>query len=400
VLARESRALLWVLAVLVALGPLSTDLYLPALPAMVDSLSSSVSAAQLTLSSYLAGFSLFHLLCGPLADRYGRRVVLAGGLLLFAIASVGCALAPSMDSLVAWRFVQGIGACTGPTLGRAVVRDIHGSRSARALATLAAIMAVAPVVAPILGGWMLEWTSWRSLFWLLAGYALLAGLMLWRWVPETLPVVQPLRPRAIAANLRRLVRHPEFNTPVAAAALHYAGAFAFLSGASFVLIDVFGVPPRQFGLWFVFIVVGYIGGNLFTIHWGHRWSAGALMLGAGWMAAVAGLTMAALAWLEVRHPLAVVLPMACYTASVGIALPQAMTQAMLPFAGMAATASALLGFAQMGVSAMVGVAVGLLLRDSALSMALVIAATGSGALLIYGLLWRRGRRGQPSAQLS
>lgn len=391
-MARESRGLLVLLAVMVALGPLSTDLYLPALPAMVESLSTSVAGAQLTLSSYLAGFSLFHLACGPLSDRYGRRPILAGGLLLFAIASIGCARASTMESLVVWRFLQGVGACTGPTLGRAMVRDIYADRSARALAALAAIMAVAPVIAPILGGWMLTWTTWRSLFWVLSIYAVGAMLALWWRVPETLPEVQPLRSSVIVHNLFVLLRHPDFNAPVLGAALHYAGAFAFLSGASFVLIDLYQVPAQHFGLWFLFIVVGYILGNLLTVRWGHRWPADKLMLGAGALATLAATSMTGLAWLDWRHPLALVLPMAFYTASVGIALPQAMTQALLPFPQMAGTASALMGFVQMGVSAIAGIGVGVLLKDSAMSMALVITALGTGAWIVYAvMMYRTGR---------
>lgn len=389
-LSRDSRSLMALLAVMVALGPLSTDLYLPALPAMVDGLDSSVSAAQLTLSSYLVGFSLFHLVCGPLADRFGRKPVLAGGLLLFAAASVGCALASDMQSLILWRFLQGVGACTGPTLGRAMVRDIYAGRAAKALALLAAIMALAPVVAPTLGGWLLTVWSWRSLFWLLAAYALFGVWALWRWLPETLPHVQPLRFAVIRGNMLTLMRSREFNRPVLAAAIHYAGAFAFLSGASFVLIDLYEVPVQRFGLWFMFIVVGYIGGNLFTVRWGSRWPAGRLMLCAGLLAGVAGSVMVLLVWLGWRHPLALVLPMAFYTASVGIAMPQAMTQALLPFANMAGTASALMGFAQMGISALAGVLVGMTLTDSAMPMALVIAALGWTACLLFGWLGQAG----------
>lgn len=399
-LVRESRGLMVLLAAMVALGPLSTDLYLPALPAMVESLASSVPAAQLTLSSYLAGFALFHLACGPLADRYGRRLVLIGGLLLFALASLGCALAQDMNALVAWRFLQGVGACTGPTIGRAVVRDIYAGRAARALALLAAIMALAPVVAPTLGGWLLSLWSWRSLFWLLGAYAVLGIWALWRWLPETVPSRQPLRAATIAANFLTLARSREFSWPVLAASVQYAGAFAFLSGASFVLIDHYGVPVRQFGLWFMFIVVGYILGNLFTMHWGSRWPADRLMLAAGFLAGAAGTAMVILVWLDWRHPLALVLPMAFYTASVGIALPQAMAQALLPFASMAGTASALMGFVQMGVAAAAGILVGATLSDSGLPMALVIAALGWTACLLFGLMAKGGtaaRSGEPSA---
>ena len=139
--------LLVLLASLVALGPLTIDMYLPALPGMVHDLDTNTSRVQLTISAFLLGFAVFHLVCGPLADRYGRKPVLAAGMGLFILASVGCALADNIDSLIMFRFLQGVGACVGPTLGRAVARDIFGPReAARALAYIAMIMAAGPLM--------------------------------------------------------------------------------------------------------------------------------------------------------------------------------------------------------------------------------------------------------------
>ena len=153
----DSPWLLVLLASLVALGPLTVDMYLPALPGMLEDFSSTTSRVQPTLSSYLVGFALFHLVCGPLADRFGRKPVLIGGFSLFIAASLGCAQANSIDELILYRFLQGVGACVGPTLGRAIARDVFGPRrAARALAQIAMIMALAPAVAPTLGGFLLQ----------------------------------------------------------------------------------------------------------------------------------------------------------------------------------------------------------------------------------------------------
>ncbi len=395
-LAKDSRWLILLLSAFVALGPLSTDMYLPALPAMVERFSSSVSEVQLTISSYLVGFALFHLVCGPLADRYGRKPVLLGGLMIFCLASIGCALARDIETLIAFRFLQGVGACTGPTLGRAMVRDIHGAAAARPLALMAAIMALAPVIAPTLGGWMLLVLPWSSIFWFLLVYGLIGIVALWLWLPESLPVRQPLRARVILRNFSRLSSSGMFMGHVVAASLLYAGAFAFISGSSFVLIGLFDVPAHQFGYWFMFIVAGYIAGNLFTIRVSVRLGAGWLMLAGSGLGLLAGLSMLLLVqWWP--HPLSVIGPMALYTAAVGIAMPHAMAAALAPFPDMAGTASALMGFVQMGFAAVAGVVVGLLLAETALPMTATISAVSAGSLLLFALLqWRQDghRRGE------
>lgn len=391
-LARESRSLLLLLSALVALGPLSTDMYLPALPAMVEGLETSISSVQLTISSYLAGFALFHLVCGPLADRYGRRPILLAGLAIFAVATYGCVLSEDIETLLFWRFVQGVGACTGPTLGRAMVRDIYGARAARALALLAAIMALAPVVAPTLGGWLIKAWPWQVIFWVLLGYALCSALALWFWVPETLPEVMPLKMGGILRNYLHLLANGRFSGFVMAASVQYAGAFAFLSGSSFILIDLYGVAPEQFGLWFMFIVVGYMLGNVFTASWGGNWPAGTLMVSGGLLATVAGAIMIALLLAGIRHPLAIVGPMALYTASVGISMPHAMAEGLAPFPRMAGTASALMGFCQMGVASLAGALVGWTLTTSALPMAYIITVLGAASMLIYGVMQIKQKR--------
>ena len=161
----DSPWLLALLAALVALGPLSVDVYLPAMPTMMVALDTDIRHMHLTLSSYLTGFALFHLACGPLADRFGRKPILIGGTVLFVAACVGCSLAETVDELVFFRFIQGIGACVGPTLARAVARDIFGpTRAARALSLIAMMMALAPAIAPAMGGVMMLWLPWPSSF--------------------------------------------------------------------------------------------------------------------------------------------------------------------------------------------------------------------------------------------
>jgi DHA1 family bicyclomycin/chloramphenicol resistance-like MFS transporter len=380
----ESLGLLLLLATFVALGPLSTDMYLPAWPGMVSIFDTSLSRVQLTISTYLLGFSIFHLVCGPLSDRFGRRPVLLLGMLIFCLASIGCALSETIEQLIFWRFLQGVGACVGPTLGRAIVRDIYGPvKAAKALATLAAIMALAPAIAPIIGGWMLTFLPWPSIFWFLCVYAALAMLSLVLLLGETLPETQSLRPARILANYVELLKHRQYRLQVLGGASIYAGAFAFVSGASFVLIDFMGVAPSEFGYWFALNVLGYITGNLYVARYGSRYSKKQLTLLGSVLGCVSGLIMVAFCLAGIYHPLMIVLPVAVYTGGVGIAIPNAMAQALAPFPHMAGTASALLGFVQMAIASVSGLIVGLLLVDNPLPMVLTITGCGFLSLVFF-----------------
>ncbi len=383
----QSRWTLGLMSAFVAFGPLSTDMYLPALPSLVAYFNTTLPAVQWTLSAYLIGFAVFHLLCGPLADRYGRKPVLLGGIALFTMACFGCASAQTIEQLVIWRFIQGVSACVGPTLGRAMARDIYGpSQAAKALGYMAAIMAIAPVIAPLLGGWMLAFVSWQMIFISLGGYGLATFFAVWLVLPETLVKPVELRLSVVLANYRHLLTHRHFLVSVAGIATLYSGAFAFISGSSFVLIDYMGVAPEHFGWWFMLIVAGYIGGSLFTARMAHRLDAVPVMIGGALLGAGSAGLMAIFSWLGWHDPLAVVLPMVFFTAAVGITMPQAMSVALAPFADMAATASALLGFLQMGAAALVGAFVGAHHDGPAVPMALtmmlggMIAACGFNAL--------------------
>lgn len=387
----QARAnLIYVLAGIIALGPLSVDLYLPAMPAMVGYFDTDISQVQMTLSSYLLGFALFHLVCGPLSDRFGRKPVLLAGLSLYVVMSGLCAIATTIDELIIYRFIQAMGACCAPTLGRAIVRDVYPPEKAvKALAYVSSLMAIAPVMAPSLGGILVSFGDWRLTFWSLVGFGLLAMALTFFLVDESLPQRQPLHPRVIGKNFLTLLSSHHFVGNVLTSSFLYAGAFAFLSGASFVLIEFFNVKPTHFGLYFMFIVAGYIGGNLFTAKIAHRWPpARAFKLGIATSVIPSSLMVAAnLA--GYFHPVLAVLPVLFVTLAIGLVLPQAMGEALKPFAHMAATASAMMGFMQMTVASLAGWLVGVFLVDNPLPMAIVILGTGISSGLCYLLFLRK-----------
>jgi DHA1 family bicyclomycin/chloramphenicol resistance-like MFS transporter len=361
----DSPALLALLAALVALGPLSVDTYLPAMPAMMADLDTTISAMHLTLSAYLSGFALFHLACGPLADRLGRKPVLTLGTCLFVVACVGCAQSRQVEELLVFRFLQGVGACVGPSLARTVVRDVFGpTRAARALSLIAMLMALAPAVAPSLGGIMLLVLPWPFIFLFLGLYGFAMIVLIQLLLAETLPQRQSLHPLAIARNYQELLVDPFFLSVTATSGLVYAGLMAYLSSSSFVYINMLGVPVEYFGLIFLSAVLGYIAGSGVSARLASHFDSEQLMLLGTALSLLATTIMLAGSWLWPASVAALMLPMMLYSTGMGLVLPHGMAIALRPFPHIAGTASALLGFIQMTLSACASALVGYLLGDS------------------------------------
>jgi len=381
----QARAnLIYILAAIIALGPLSVDLYLPAMPAMRDDFNTNISNIQLTLSSYLLGFSFFHLVCGPLSDRFGRKPILSIGLTLYIFMSLLCAQANMVEELIIYRFFQAMGACCAPTLGRAIVRDCYeGNDAVKALAYVSSLMALAPVIAPSLGGIIIKYADWNMTFYLLSIAGFIALLLTLFLVPESLPEKQALHPVHIAQNFTRLIKDKTFMVHVGIASCIYSCAFAFLSGASFILIDFMGVKPEHFGLYFLCIVVGYISGNIFTGKVAHSWPIAKLYPLSIGISLIPSLIMTGFSLAELYYPLLYVIPVLFNTMAIGLLLPRAMAEALKPFPHMAATASAMMGFLQMSIASLAGWLVGAFLSDSPLPMALVISSGALAAGLLY-----------------
>jgi len=368
-----------IIAGLVALGPLSTDMYLPAFPQLMRDFGTSMDQVQQTLSIFLVGFAVAQLIYGPLADRYGRKPVLLGGMLLFFVSSIAAAQADSITSLSLLRLLQALGGSAGPVLGRAMIRDIHGpTESARLLAYIGTAMALAPAVAPILGGYMTSWLGWASIFLFLAFYAAIGiGLLLLR-MPETLllPGEHIASPRRLLRNYGQLLRHRSWRWYTLCCSFVFAGLFSFLSGSPFVIIDFFGYQEQSYGLFFTLIVIGYMAGTLIAGRLVRRVGIDRLLGAGSLIAALGGGIMALLALYPVLSVWAIILPHIIYMVGCGIVMPQAMAGALAPFPEMAGTSSALLGFIQMTLAALVGVLVGQYHDGTPLSMSLSIGLMG------------------------
>jgi MFS transporter, DHA1 family, multidrug resistance protein len=385
----DSRWLLALLAALVALGPLSVDVYLPAMPAMKNALGTDIRHMHLTLSSYLTGFALFHLVCGPLADRFGRKPILVGGTVLFVLACIGCSLSTTVEQLLVFRFIQGIGACVGPTLARAVARDVFGPvRAARALSLIAMLMALAPAVAPTMGSILMLWLPWPSIFIFLAVYGVAMLFLIHIFLAESLPQKQSLHPLSIARNFGELLHNPMFITTTLASGFVYAGLMAYLSSSSFVYIDMLGVPVQYFGFIFLTSVAGYMVGSALSARLSRSYDSERTVLVGAVLTAFATSCMWLGTVLLPRSVLVLMLPMMFYSAGMGLVLPNAMAIALRPFPHIAGTASALMGFIQMAISAAATAFVGAYLTDTPAPMLNFIVLMTFLALLLSAGVYR------------
>lgn len=382
----DTLAMTAVLAMLTALGPLATDFYLPSLPDIARVMGSDVAGAQATLSSFLFGFAGGQILWGPLSDRLGRKPVLLSGFAIFILATLACALAPSIGALTAARAFQALGASGPIVLGRAMVRDLYeGPRAGRELARMGMIMGLVPAVAPVLGGLLQQAFGWRSTFVASLVFALGLATVVILFLPETVRSRsrEPLSFLAIIRGFGTLLANRAFRVYVGLTALAYGGLFAFISGSSFVLIDIYGLTPLQYGFSFGFGVLGYILGTIIAQRLvGPRGMDGVIALGVACLAG-GGIAMLVCVATGLGGPLGVVVPMALYACGVGLTMPQAQASAMMPFPDRAGAASSFTGLCQMLFSACVGLLVGHALKNGALPLPLVMSAIGVATLALF-----------------
>lgn len=380
------------LACMRGLGPLSLDTYLPALPAIAGDLGASTSATQLTLTATLAGLAIGQLVFGPLSDAHGRRRPLLAGTVLFVLAAVVCAAAPTVTVLVAGRFVLGLAGAAGMVTAMAIARDVSdGTTMARLLAALMLVTGVVPVAAPILGGQLLRVTSWRGVFALLAGVGALIALATWRRTPETLPVAAR-RPVGLRPTLRTfglLLRDRSFALPMLTLLLASAGLFGYLSGSPFLLQDVHHLSPQAFSGIFAANTVGLTALSQVSGRLVHRTGPGPLLVAGTSIVASGGLLL--LGATLAGGGLTLVLPaLFLCVCGMGMVFPNTTTLALQDHGATAGSASALLGLGQFAAGAAAAPLVGLG-PDPSMSMAVVIAVVTCAAALTAVLSVRVSR---------
>jgi len=383
-----SFALTLLLAMLIGLGPLSVDMYLASLPEIARLLNAPAAQVQLTISVYLVGLACAQVIFGPLSDRHGRRPVLLSALGAYLLASLACALATSIEALIAARFLQALGGSGAMVLARATVRDMYeGVRVARELSRMAAIMAIAPLLAPLAGGVLQTLFGWRSNFVALFLFAATAWIMVWFLLPETLRQRAP-EPFSLGSTLRsyrRFLAHRSFVVHLGIGMCCMAGLFAWISAAAFVLQDIYGLSPLAFGVAFAIAASGYLVGTSIAARFVMRWGSGRTM-GFGTAAmACGGLAMVLAVALGAHVAVALIVTAGVYMIGMGMALPQSQAGALLPFADRAGAAASLFGLCTQTSSATVGAILGHTLSDTAWPLAIAMALAGCLGLLQWWL---------------
>jgi len=379
-------ALTALLAALTAIGPLSTDMYLPSLPDIAHQLNASTAQAQFTISSYLIGFAFGQILYGPISDRHGRKPVLLAAIALYCMATLICMFSTSIEMLIVARAFQAVGGSGGIVLTRAIVRDIYsGARAGRELSVIGSVMALAPVLAPIGGGVLQTAFGWRSVFLTLVAAGLVGALIVWLLLPETSKerANEPLSLSSTVRSYRIVARNPAYLAYLGITSASFAGLFAWISGSSFVLQDLYGLTPFAFGLAFAAGSMGYMTGTSLAARLVERLGIdGVLGIGSG-ACAIGGIGMIATVAFGFGSSFSLVSAIAVYLAGMGMVLPQGIAGAMTPFPERAGAASSLFGFVQQTVAALSGAVVGWLLGQSAWPLAGAVAAMGCATLGLW-----------------
>ncbi|MDJ1009494.1 MAG: multidrug effflux MFS transporter [Paracoccaceae bacterium] len=384
-----------VLGLLAAVSPIAIDMYLPALPTIERDLGTTVAGTQATMTAYFIAFGLAQLFYGPMADRYGRKPPIYLGLSIFGAATIGCALAPDVETLIAFRVLQGLGGAAVMVVPRAIIRDMYtGPEATRLMAMVMLVISVSPMLAPLLGSGVIAVASWRAIFWVLALATVLSLVLTVVAQPETLARQDrvPIRLGVLWAGTKVLMTSPVFLGLTAVGGLGFASFLVFIATAPFVYQSAFGLTPTQFSLAFAINALGFFAASQFAGPLGARWGMETVVLRgtfgfAAFTIALLAFTLAGLAPLPV-----IVALLFCANAALGLVVPSTMVMALDPHGEIAGLASSLGGTLQMLAGGVAITATAPFFDGTALPMVAAIAACGAVALAIALPLLATGRR--------
>jgi DHA1 family bicyclomycin/chloramphenicol resistance-like MFS transporter len=371
------------LSALMSFASISTDMYLPALPSISRALHTDSAGIELTFSAFLIGFSLGQLIGGPISDRYGRKLPILVGMILFIIGSVGCALSTTVTEMMVWRVVQALGACVGPVLSRAMVRDLYGrEQSAKMLSTLILIMGVAPIAGPLVGGQILLLWNWPAIFWTLALVGVVT-LFTFSRLPQSLPAEQRTREPLLHtfSTYWQLIRDPRLIGYALSGGFFYGGAYAFIVGTPFAYIDYYQVSPQAYGWLFGVNIVGMMIANFLNGQLLSRMSSEQLFYRGAWILAFFGVLISVCAWFGWGGLWGLVVPIFFYMSMNGLIVANSVAGALSFFPHRAGSASSLLGAMHYGSGIFSAALVSWLADGTPKGMALVMGGAGIGCLV-------------------
>ena len=375
--------LLAILSLLMGFASLSTDLYLPAMPVMAQALEAADGMIELSISGYLAGFSIGQLFWGPISDRFGRRPAIATGLVLFVAGSMGCACAEHFSTLIIWRIVQALGACASVALSRAMVRDLYeGAKGAQMLSILITVMAVMPLLGPLIGGQIEAYLGWRAIFWVLVSIGVMTLVAL-TTIPETLPPDKrnTLPLSKALYGYAHLLKHRKVLGYLGIGGFLYAGMFAYVAGTPFAYITYYHVPPRLYGFLFALTVIGLMMTNILNARIVVRLGYDRVLLYGTLVAVAAAAVTCYTAYTGSGGLWGLVIPIVLFVSTTGLIVTNSIAGALEDFPRQAGAVSALTGSVQYGSGMLGSAAIGLLADGTPWPLGLVIAITAVGCLL-------------------
>jgi MFS transporter, DHA1 family, multidrug resistance protein len=382
--ARSGKGLILTFGFLSAMAPLSVDIYLPALPMLETTFAADEARTLLTLSAFLIGFGAGQLFLGPLSDRFGRKRPLLAGLVLYIAASIGCALAPSIDAVIIGRFMQALGGCAVPVMVQAMVRDLYSrDEGARVLSLNMLVMGLAPIAAPLIGGQILLRLDWRAIFWVLVGFGVLA-LVSAALLPETLAEARrnEAHPLAMILGYVELFRVRRYLGYIFGTGFYYCALFGFIAGSPFVYIDHFGVPPQYYGFLFGINMIGMMGASFLNSRVVVRFGLDRLLR----IACLAGTLGAVVLMVTGPRGIAgiagIAIPCFAVLSMLSVVGANSISGALALFPHKAGAAAALAGALQFGMGAVAGAAVGWFADGTPGPMCMIIFAGVAIALLI------------------
>ena len=383
--------LILILGFLTAIGPLSIDMYLPAFPAIAKSLNTSVARVTLSLSSFFIGISVGQLFYGPLLERFGRKKPLYAGLCIYLLASVGCALAASVDALIALRLFQALGGCVGMVAARAMIRDLFDVKeNAKIFSTLMLVVAVSPIIAPTLGGYITAALGWHYVFIMLIIIDVLILTGIYFMLPET-KKPDPgfsLKPGSIIKSYASVITHPQFYTYAFTAAVSAASIYAYIGGSPHVFMEIYKVNEKQYGWIFALIAMGLIGASQLNSVLLKNYTSEQLIKVALTCQSIIGISMVVITFLGWNDVFITIFLIFIFLCTQGFVFPNASALSMASFGHNAGSASALMGAIQMSIGAGTSALVSVLQNHTALPMTAVMACCAVAALSVFSL----GRR--------
>ena len=382
---RQRFLTIFTLGLLSALGPFSIDMYLPGFPAIAEDLNTTVAHVALSLSSYFIGVSIGQLFYGPLLDRFGRKIPLYAGLVIYLAASIWCVFVQDADTLITARFVQAIGGCAGMVAARALVRDLFPvSENAKIFSLLMLVIAVSPIIAPTLGGYMTSIFGWHSIFIVLSVIGLINIITVYVWLPagRKPDTTKSLMPRPIIKSFWAVFKVPQFYTYTLTGSFAASGLYAYIAGSPYVFMELYGVSERQYGWIFGFIALGLVSASQLNTVLLRKHTSEQIIKVTLICQVITGTLLFAGAYFHLLGLYSTIILAFLFLSTQGFAFPNTSALSIAPFSKNAGTASALMGAIQLGIGATTTAIVSLLSNQSALPMAGVMFGCAAISLII------------------